>query len=214
MIQIENARKEDAPIIAPMIMEAMNLECCQWFAGPNHTLEEFEQLMTRLVAMEESQYSYRNTLVAIDHGAEAGRTVAGVCVSYDGALLRPLRRAFIKEALETFGIDYSDMGDETAAGELYIDTVCVRADYRGHGIAGQLLMATVEKGRGMGLPTGLLVDDGNPKAERLYRRLGFEVVGDDCWGATRCTGCAGSKTELKKSRNLHDGRLQLACWRM
>ena len=34
MIQIENARKEDAPIIAPMIMEAMNLECCQWFAGP------------------------------------------------------------------------------------------------------------------------------------------------------------------------------------
>lgn len=55
MIQIENARKEDAPIIAPMIMEAMNLECCQWFAGPNHTLEEFEQLMTRLVAMEESQ---------------------------------------------------------------------------------------------------------------------------------------------------------------
>ena len=43
-------------------------------------------------------------------------------------------------------------------------------------------MATVEKGRGMGLPTGLLVDDGNPKAERLYRRLGFEVVGDDCWG--------------------------------
>lgn len=182
MIQIENARKEDAPIIAPMIMEAMNLECCQWFAGPNHTLEEFEQLMTRLVAMEESQYSYRNTLVAIDHGAEAGRTVAGVCVSYDGALLRPLRRAFIQEALETFGIDYSDMGDETAAGELYIDTVCVRADYRGHGIAGQLLMATVEKGREMGLPTGLLVDDGNPKAERLYRRLGFEVVGDDCWG--------------------------------
>lgn len=58
----------------------------------------------------------------------------------------------------------------------------MRADYRGHGIAGQLLMATVEKGRGMGLPTGLLVDDGNPKAERLYRRLGFEVVGDDCWG--------------------------------
>ena len=94
MIQIENARKEDAPIIAPMIMEAMNLECCQWFAGPNHTLEEFEQLMTRLVAMEESQYSYRNTLVAIDHGAEAGRTVAGVCVSYDGSPAAPAARLY------------------------------------------------------------------------------------------------------------------------
>ena len=193
MIQIENARKEDAPIIAPMIMEAMNLECCQWFAGPNHTLEEFEQLMTRLVAMEESQYSYRNTLVAIDHGAEAGRTVAGVCVSYDGALLRPLRRAFIQEALETFGIDYSDMGDETAAGELYIDTVCVRADYRGHGIAGQLLMATVEKAGGWDCPPDCSWTTATPRPKGSIGASASRWWATTAGAATRCTGCAGSK---------------------
>lgn len=182
MIQIEKARREDAPQIAPMIMEAMNLDCCQWFAGPAHTLADFEQLMTRLVAMEGSQYSYENTLVAADHSADGRRTIAGICVSYDGARLHELRQAFIDGARAAFGTDHSQMADETAAGELYADSLCVRSDYRGHGIASQLLLATVEKGRAMGLPTGLLVDDGNPKAERLYARLGFRVVGTDTWG--------------------------------
>lgn len=183
MIRIEQARPTDALQIAPMIMEAMNLECCQWFAGPRHTLADFEQMMVRLVGMEKSQYSYRNTLVAVDEADPDGqRTLAGICVSYDGALLHALRRAFIVEAKAAFGIDYSDMADETAAGELYADSLCVRRDYRGQGIASQLLNRTVEKGRAMGLPTGLLVDDGNPKAERLYTRLGFRVVGTDTWG--------------------------------
>lgn len=182
MIQIEKARKGDAPQIAPMIMEAMNLECCQWFAGPDHTLADFEQLITRLVAMEDSQYSYENTLVAADYSTDGTRTIAGICISYDGARLRKLRKAFVDGALDAFGLDYSQMDDETTAGELYADSLCVRSDYRGQGIASQLLMATVEKGRAMGLPTGLLVDNGNPRAEQLYTRLGFQVVGEDSWG--------------------------------
>jgi len=31
-------------------------------------------------------------------------------------------------------------------------------------------------------PVGLLVDQGNPKAEKLYQRLGFRYVGDAEWG--------------------------------
>ena len=182
MIQIEKAKKEDAPLIAPMVMEAMNLECCQWFAGPNHTLDDFERLMTRLITMENSQYSYCNTLVAVEYGEGGLRTLVGCCISYDGARLHLLRKAFVAEAMATFGIDYSDMEDETTAGELYIDSLCVCAQYRGRGIASQLLEATVEKGRKLGLPVGLLVDNGNPKAERLYARLGFEVMGVASWG--------------------------------
>ena len=108
-------------MIARLIMEAMNHECCQWFAGPNHTLKDFHLLMTRLVEREDSQYSYLNTLVAI---TETNKIV-GICVSYDGAKLRELRKAFIEGALEVFGRDFSDMEDETTAGELYIDyTLC------------------------------------------------------------------------------------------
>ena len=159
-------------------MEAMDPACCQWFAGPDHTLEDFHQLMKRLIMRKDSQYSYRNTLVAVTDSGE----VAAACVSYDGALLRKLRQPFIEEALATFGRDYSGMKDETAAGELYIDSLCVDKTFRRQGIAGLLLNATIEKGRTMNLPTGLLVDTGNPKAERLYHHIGFSYVDDSEWG--------------------------------
>ena len=178
MIKITEARKEQAAVIARMIMEAMNHECCQWFAGPEHTLDEFHQLMTLLVEREDSQYSYRNTLVAMTENNE----IAGVCVSYDGAKLHELRQAFIDGAKQTFGRDYSNMEDETTAGELYIDSLCVSNSHRGQGIATKLLRATIEKGQRMNLPTGLLVDTGNPQAERLYKRIGFTFVGENIWG--------------------------------
>lgn len=59
-IKIENATPDMASHIASLIMEAMNAECCQNFAGPKHTLVDFHRMMTRLVEMEDSQYSYRN----------------------------------------------------------------------------------------------------------------------------------------------------------
>ena len=56
-------------------------------------------------------------------------------------------------------------------------------DCRGRGIATLLLKAAIDKARRMGLPAvGLLVDKGNPKAEKLYTRVGFKYVGDNTWG--------------------------------
>ena len=93
MIRIEDAQKEQAEIIARLIMEAMNHDCCQWFAGPDHSLKEFHQLITSLVERDDSQYSYLNTLVALT----AHNEIAGICVSYDGARLPKLRQASSKE---------------------------------------------------------------------------------------------------------------------
>ena len=59
---------------------------------------------------------------------------------------------------------------------------CVDNTFRGRGLAKQLLEATIEKGRKMKLPTGLLVDTGNPQAERLYHRVGFVYIDDNQWG--------------------------------
>jgi len=178
MITYLAAQKSQAQAIAELIMEAMNHDCCQWFAGPDHTLDDFRQTMTRLVAREDSQYSYTNTLVAMD-----GERVVGIAVSYDGALLRPLREAFLTAAREDFGRDFSQMDDETQAGELYLDSLAVLDNYRGRGIATRLLQLTIEKARQLGIPaTGLLVDQGNPRAEQLYRRVGFQCVGEATWG--------------------------------
>lgn len=160
-------------------MMAMTDECCLYYTGDGQTLDDFRKTMVRLVEMENSQYSYRNTLVAMTDDGQ----IMGACVSYDGGLLHTLRRAFVNAALTDFGRDFSNMDDETQAGELYLDSLAVYPQYRGKGVASALLRASIEKACNMNLPAaGLLVDKGNPNAERLYKSVGFEYVNDAFWG--------------------------------
>ncbi len=202
MIEIREANKSQAAEIACLIMTAMTDDCCLYFCGEDYGLEEltsgracsrsaeqaslrrsrllgaFRKMMTMLVEREDSQYSYRNTLVAMD----ADRVV-GISVSYDGGLLHELRRAFIEAAKEHFGKDHTGMDDETQAGELYLDSLAVLPEYRRQGIARKLLLATKERASRMGLPcVGLLVDKDNPVGEALYASVGFRYVNDNRWG--------------------------------
>ncbi len=178
MIEIKNARKEQSAEIARLIMMAMTDDCCLHFCGEGHGLNDFRRMMTSLVEREDSQYSYRNTFVAMDD-----ETVVGIAVSYDGARLHELRQAFIEAAREQIGKNHSDMDDETQAGELYLDSLAVLPEYRRHGIAQRLLKATKEKADQMELPcVGLLVDKGNPAGECLYASVGFICMNDSYWG--------------------------------
>jgi ribosomal protein S18 acetylase RimI-like enzyme len=177
---IIDAQKSMAPQIADLIMQAMNEDCCRFFAGPQHTLDDFRTLMIHLVEQEGNQYSYQNAQVAVD----ADGQVMGSCVSYDGARLHTLRRAFITGARQAFDRDFSDMADETQSGELYIDSLAVKESFRHRGIATALLRSALEKARRLHLPAvGLLVDTGNPAAEHLYVSLGFRYVGEASWGS-------------------------------
>ena len=178
MIEIKNARKEQSPDIARLIMTAMTDDCCLHFCGVGYGLEDFRGMMTMLVEREDSQYSFRNTLVAMD-----GDRLVGIAVSYDGGRLHELRQAFVEAAKTCIGKDHSGMDDETQAGELYLDSLAVLPDYRRQGIARRLLKATKEKADRMGLPcVGLLVDKGNPAGEALYVSVGFRYVNDNLWG--------------------------------
>ena len=178
MIEIKNGRKEQSPDIARLIMTAMTDDCCLHFCGVGYGLEDFRRMMTMLVEREDSQYSYRNTLVAMD-----GDRLVGIAVSYDGGRLHELRQAFVEAAKTCIGKDHSGMDDETQAGELYLDSLAVLPDYRRQGIARRLLKATKEKADRMGMPcVGLLVDKGNPAGESLYVSVGFRYVNDNSWG--------------------------------
>ncbi|MCI6159838.1 MAG: GNAT family N-acetyltransferase [Prevotellaceae bacterium] len=178
MIEIKEAKIAQAKDIARLIMLAMNHECCLYFCGEGRGLDDFLQMMTHLVEQEDSQYSYRNTLVAMD-----GPTVAGALVMYDGGELYQRRKRFVEAAKVYLGTDFSGMADETEAGELYIDSLAVLPAYRRQGIATLLLNATPKRAVRMGIGrVGLLVDGGNPSAERLYRAVGFRHVGDNVWG--------------------------------
>lgn len=178
-ITIRKGKPDDASRIASLIIMAMTEECCLYFCGEKHTIDDFHEAMTTLALRTDSQYSYLNTLCAVNEKDN----IVGVCTSYDGALLHQLRKAFIDTAWERWGMDHSNMPDETQAGELYIDSLAVDPEYRGMGIAKQLLEATIQKSREMNLPaTGLLVDTGNPRAELLYNKVGFRVVDTNTWG--------------------------------
>ena len=181
-MKIVPASIEQAESIASLIMLAMNHECCQNFAGPSHTLEDFHRMMTALVRRDDSQYSYRNAMVALDDNTTDGHpVVAGVIVGYDGADLHRLRETFLQAAKEFLRQDFRGMVDETQAGEYYIDSLAVNESYRHQGLATLLLKKLIDQ-KGQRQPVGLLVDKGNPGAERLYRSLGFEYVNDTTWG--------------------------------
>ena len=178
MIEIREATKIQAAEIAYLIMTAMTDDCCLYFCGEGYGLEDFRKMMTILVEREDSQYSYRNTLVAMD-----ADKVVGISVSYDGGRLHELRHVFIEAAKEHIGKDHSGMDDETQAGELYLDSLAVLPEYRRQGIARKLLLATKERANLLGLPrVGLLVDKDNPVGEALYTSVGFQYVNDNQWG--------------------------------
>jgi DNA-3-methyladenine glycosylase I len=175
VIEIVGARKEQAAEIASLIMEAMDYDCCQNFAGEAHTLEDFHRMMTSLVEMDDSQYSYRNTLVALVDGQ-----LAGCLVGYGGKDLQRLRKRFIEKAAEYLEQDFSNMDDETQAGEYYLDSLCVKKNFRKRGLATRLIKEAIKRHGSQ--PVGLLVDHTHPWAERLYRAIGFEFVNETTWG--------------------------------
>ena len=196
MIEVREATKNQAAEIACLIMTAMTDDCCLHFCGEGYGLEDFRKMMTILVEREDSQYSYRNTLVAMDADKVVGISVSydgvvamdadkvvGISVSYDGGRMHELRRAFIEAAKDHIGKDHSGMDDETQAGELYLDSLAVLPEYRRQGIARKLLLATKERANYLGLPcVGLLVDKDNSVGEALYTSVGFHYVNDNQWG--------------------------------
>ena len=64
------------------------------------------------------------------------------------------------------------------AGELKINNVAVRRDFRGRGVGARLLEAVIEPARAQGFVEATLeVRPSNTEARALYERLGFREVG-------------------------------------
>lgn len=167
-INIRDAKKSDAPIIAQAVAMAIgDEEAMKKYCG-----EDYIALLTKIAEHKDSQYSYRNVLIA-----EIDNTPVGAAIGYDGAKLHELRAT-------TFSIIHNELGrtpsipDETQAGEFYLDTIAVLPEYRGTGIGRQLIAAMCEKAFSQEhYCVGLIVDLDNPRAEALYTSLGFTCVG-------------------------------------
>lgn len=174
---IRNACREDAPLIAEAIIAAVGDEITSHLAGKNHSISDVHAIFSRLAERDDSQYSYLNTRIAQD---DSGKPM-GVCISYDGADLKRLRRPFFTEANEVlnWGMtpeEIESLPGETEPDEFYLDTLMTIPEYRGQGVAKELIGNAAQKARDAGKPLGLLCDTNNHKARRLYDSIGFRQV--------------------------------------
>ena len=163
-LNIRKAAKEDAPLIAKVVAMAIGEDGTKHYCGDNHQI-----VLEEIARLEDSQYSYRNAIIAEVNGMPAGAAVA-----YDGTDLYRLREVTLKHILNRTGKTHN-IEDETDASEVYLDSIAVLPEYRSLGIGKKLLLALKEVAfNEYGKNLGLLVDFENPDAERLYKSVGFE----------------------------------------
>ena len=166
-ITIRPATPDDAPIIASALTMALGLETMKLYCGEN-----YQSVLEELARAENTQYSYRNALVA-----EVDGTTAGAIVGYDGARLHELRKPTLRLIQERTGQTFAGVEDETNPDEFYLDSLGVLPAYRNRGIGSRLLAALRDKAFAEGHKrAGLLVDFENPQAEHLYHTLGIKRI--------------------------------------
>jgi ribosomal protein S18 acetylase RimI-like enzyme len=164
---IRKAVPKDAKALATYLLLAME-DIVFRFTGEANRQKGYEFLLY-FAAGENNQYSWQNCVVAEEKGI-----VTGAVNVYDGARLQDLRRPVTEYLKRRFNRDIVPE-DETEAGEIYIDTLAVDPAKQGQGIGSSLLRFVMKEYSGHTL--GILVDEENPDALKLYTRLGFIPAG-------------------------------------
>lgn len=164
---IRQAKPEDYKYTAPLIIQAME-DLAMKFTN-HHNVDLALPVFEFFFQKPQNQYSYENTLVY-----EENNQILGSITAYDGAELELLRQPFLDYLKTNYNFEIKPE-DETQAGELYLDTVSVNPNHQGKGIGRKLILAMIEKAKTKGFTqVGLLVDENNPNAKRLYESIGFK----------------------------------------
>lgn len=167
-MRVRTGRIEDANIIAQVIAMAIgDTVTMEHYCGEN-----FVEVLEEIARRDDTQYSYRNALVA-----EVDGRAVGAIIAYDGALLYPLRENTLS-VVHKYNPEFRITVDETQPDEYYLDSIGILPEYRGMGIGRALLLSLQAHVAKVNHPRiGLLVDHDNVRAEQLYRSVGFERVG-------------------------------------
>lgn len=168
---VRQARIADAEAIASCLLLAME-EIVYGFIGTKEPASALD-FMRHFTQGQNNQYSWQNCWVVESEGA-----IVGAVNVYDGAALHLLRQPVI-DYIQTHYNKSLLVEDETEAGEFYIDSVGVLPACRGAGIGTNLLQFLINEYVGKnGQTLGLLVEKENLGAQRLYQKLGFQLVSD------------------------------------
>lgn len=165
---IRPAQPEDAAQVVPLLLQAMGELAPKLTRTKNR--ETINLIFEHFFQQIGNQYSYENTLVF-----EEAEKVLGSLTAYDGAKLIELRKPFLAY-LNQPDADDQNLDTETQSGEFYLDSISVHASAQGKGIGKQLITAGIALGLRLGHQNiGLLVDQNNERALKLYQQMGFKI---------------------------------------
>lgn len=168
---IRKATIDDSELIAKYLLLAME-EIIYKFIDERDPKTAYYFLL-HFVESENNQYSYQNCFVA-----EENDEIIGAVSVYDGGKLHELRKPIVDYVRLNFNPDFSPE-NETQSGEFYIDSLGVSPNHQGKGIGSKMLQFLIEEFVTKNKQTlGLLVEEENPGAKKLYLKLGFKVVGE------------------------------------
>lgn len=169
-IKIRKAVVEDAAFIASNLLLAMEDIVYKFMGERNH--ENAKAFLLHFSQRANNQYSYQNCWVAEDN-----KEIVAAVNLYDGAKLEELRKPVLEYLKTVYDRDVKPE-DETQAGEYYIDSLGVDPRQQGKGIGSTILQFLIDEFvHKKGKTLGLLVDEENPAAKKLYLKLGFKSVG-------------------------------------
>lgn len=166
LLTFRPAARDDATVLARLYRIASDgLAEYIWrrLAGPGETPLA---VGARRYARENTDFSYRNAVLALVDGA-----VAGMLTGY------PVQPAVRAPDEFDFAIDdvLRPIDRLEQAESFYISAMAVFPEHRGRGIGGRLLRLAEARAREHRLSLlSLIVFEGNAGARRLYARVGFE----------------------------------------
>ena len=171
-LELRNAAPEDAPLIAQCLSAAVGMYDFQ--GDPDDDGKKSLAVLEELARMEDSLYSYRNTVVVSVCGKEAG-----CFVTYPGDIYEKGRKktwALFKERMGGNGSATSAVSDpETGPGEYYFDSAALLPQFRGNGILKYLMKLGLKKAKSLGYErVTLIVLKEHPKLVSYYASIGFE----------------------------------------
>ncbi len=117
-------------------------------------------------------HSYRSAIIAEYKG-----TIIGMSLSFPGKYHRitgEMKNFFPQDRIDHFKVFFSAPVKDS----YFLDAICVEEDFRSKGIGSILIKQTKIKAINEGYDSlCLLLFKDNSKAQRLYKRNGFEVIG-------------------------------------
>jgi ribosomal protein S18 acetylase RimI-like enzyme len=182
-LRFRPARPEDAAAVVPLMYESSRALLDYNFGFPDADPQGF---LARDFARGDGIFGWRHQFVAVDeHDA-----VVGTVTAYPSRLLGRLSRQTVRSVLAHFGLrrgvvvawrslHMKPLFIAPRADSVFIANACVAATRRGGGIFPQLLAHALAAAREPASTCAELdVSFTNERAQRLYERTGWKVMGE------------------------------------